>query len=356
MARADQAPPGVSPSSGGPFQNTWGRLSTSLCTAGPVGSSPATKASSRPCALPSGPGRPGSRSVVTLEDHSFDAHKLFEAVERRKVTTICIVGDAFAKPMARALEDQAATGKPYDASSVRIVMSAGIQWSASVKDTMFEYMPGVVLSDNCGSSEGAWYGSSVLRKGDPTSTTAFLMAPGVLLLDEDGSVIPKGSEKTGVLASPTATVGYHKDPEKTKENFREINGAWYTVPGDLASMRGDGTVILIGRGSSVINTGGEKVYPEEVDDVVKELPDVDDCLVVGTPDERWGQRVTAVIQVRPGTEVTLDQVRDHVRGRLAAYKAPRSLVVVPKVPRFPNGKADYPTTKELAEKALANEG
>jgi len=293
--------------------------------------------------------------VVTLENHSFDAHELFRTVERRKVTTITIVGDAFAKPMVRALEEQAATGRPYDASSIRTILSAGIQWSAEVKDKMFEYMPQVILCDNCGSSEGAWYGTSILRKGDPTSTSAFTLAPGVLLLDEDGNPMTGPSDKPGLLASPTSTTGYHKDPEKTQQNFRMINGAWYTTPGDLGMLTEDGKVILIGRGTSVINTGGEKVYPEEVDDVIKQLPEVDDCLVVGTPDERFGQQVTAVIQVRPGAEVTLEQVREHVRSRLAHYKAPRAVVVVPKVPRFPNGKPDYPTTKELAEKALANQ-
>ena len=128
------------------------------------------------------------------------------------------MGDAFAKPMTRALEDQAATGKPYDTSSIRTIYSAGVVWSADVKERLFEHVPGVILVDNCGSSEGAWYGTSVVRKGDRASSAAFVPAPGVLVLDDDGSPMPAGSGQPGLLASRTSTVGYHKDPEKTAQN------------------------------------------------------------------------------------------------------------------------------------------
>ncbi|HEY6697526.1 MAG TPA: AMP-binding protein [Acidimicrobiales bacterium] len=289
-------------------------------------------------------------TVVTLERHSFDPHQLFAAVERHRVTTIAIVGDAFAKPMTRALEARAAEGRPYDGSSIRTIYSAGAVWSADVKDRLFRHLPGVLLVDNCGSSEGAWYGTSVLRQGDATSSASFTPAPGVLLLDESGVPMPPTTGKAGLLASTTTMAGYHKDPEKTAQAFRFIDDAWYTVPGDYGIFNDDGTVTLLGRGTSVINTGGEKVYPEEVDDVVKTMEDVDDCLVVGMPDERFGQAVTAVVQPEVGATVGEQDVVDWVRARLAHYKAPRRVVMVDKVPRLPNGKPDYPTTRRLAER------
>jgi fatty-acyl-CoA synthase len=291
--------------------------------------------------------------IVTLEDHSFDPHRLFEAVDRHRVTTLAIVGDAFAKPMTRALEARAAEGRPYDGSSLRTICSAGVVWSADVKDRLFRHLPGVLLVDNCGSSEGAWYGTSILRKGDPTSSASFIPAPDVLLLDEDGEPMPPGTGKAGLLASTTPMSGYHNDPEKTAKTFRFIGDVWYTVPGDYGLFNDDGTVTLLGRGSSVINTGGEKVFPEEVDDVVKTLDEVDDCLVVGTPDERFGQAVTAVVQPRAGATVDPQAIVEHVRSKLAHYKAPRRIVVVDGVPRLPNGKPDYPETLKLAERAVA---
>ena len=294
--------------------------------------------------------------VVTLPSHSFDAHHLFEAVDRHRVTTIAIVGDAFAKPMTRALEERAAAGQPYDGSSIRTIYSAGVVWSADVKDRLFRHLPGVLLVDNCGSSEGAWYGTSVLRKGDATSSTSFVPAPGVLVLDESGNHMPPGTGKAGLLASTTTMAGYHKDPEKTAETFRFIDDVWYTVPGDYGIFNDDGTVTLLGRGTSVINTGGEKVYPEEVDDVIKTIDDVDDCLVVGTPDERFGQAVTAVVQLRRGASLGEPEVVDWVRARLAHYKAPRRVLFVDKVPRLPNGKPDYPATRQLAEEAVVTGG
>ncbi|MGE0881751.1 MAG: AMP-binding protein [Acidimicrobiia bacterium] len=292
--------------------------------------------------------------VVTLQDHHFDSHQLWQTVDKFKVTTITIVGDAFAKPMTRALEEAAADGKPYDGSSLDTIYSAGVVWSAGVKDRLFDFLPRVILVDNCGSSEGAWYGTQVLRKGDPTSSAAFTPAPNILLLDEHDQPIPKDSDQPGLLASVTGMAGYHKDPEKTAQNFRHINGLWYTTPGDLGRYNPDGTITLIGRGSSVINTGGEKVYPEEVDDVVKQLEDVDDCLVVGTPNERFGQQVTAVVQRRKGGTVSEQEIIDYVRTKLAHYKGPRAVVFVEKVPRLQNGKPDYPTTREIAEKAMAD--
>ncbi len=289
--------------------------------------------------------------VVSLERRPFDAHELFEVVDRHQVTTIAIVGDAFAVPMAAALEEKAASGDPYDGSSVHTIYSAGVVWSADVKDRLFEHLPQVLLVDNCGSSEGAWYGSAIARKGDPTTSAAFVPAPGVLVLDANDQPMKPGTGEPGLLASLTSTKGYHGDDEKTKQNFRFIDGQWYTTPGDLGLLNADGTLTLVGRGSSVVNTGGEKVYPEEVDDVIKQMATVDDCLVFGMPDERFGQIVCAVVQPQTGATLSAEHVTEWVRDRLARYKAPRRIYVVEKVPRLPNGKADYPTCREIAASA-----
>lgn len=294
--------------------------------------------------------------VTTLEGRQFDAHELFAAVDRRRVSTITIVGDAFAMPMAKALEERAASGSPYDGSSIRTIYSAGVVWSGEVKQRMFEHLPGVMLVDNCGSSEGAWYGSSVVRKGDPTSSSSFIPAPGVLVLDEDGTAMPPGTGRPGVLASVTSTKGYFNDDAKTAENFRMIGDTWYTTPGDLGILNADGTLTLVGRGSNVVNTGGEKVFPEEVDNVVKAMPEVDDCLVVGMPDDQYGQIVSAVVQLRPGATATAADITEWVRERLARYKAPRRVFFVDKVPRLPNGKPDYPAAKDAAAAAFAEWG
>lgn len=292
-------------------------------------------------------------TVVTLESHRFDAHELLSAVDRHRVTTLAIVGDAFAVPIARALEEKAAEASPYDGSSLKTIYSAGVTWSAEVKERLFEHLGSVLLVDNCGSSEGAWYGSSILRKGDAASSAAFMPSPGVLVLDSDGRPMSPGTGEPGLLASPTMTKGYHKDDSKTSENFRSIDGAWYTTPGDLGILNADGTLTLLGRGSSVINTGGEKVYPEEVDDVVKTMPDVDDCLVFGVPDLSYGQIVSAVVEVKSGATVTAEEVTEWVRARLARYKAPRNVFFVERVPRLPNGKPDYPAAKQIAAEVLA---
>jgi len=291
--------------------------------------------------------------VVTLDGHHFDAHELFAAADRRRVSTITIVGDAFAVPMTTALEDAAAASTPYDGSSIRTIYSAGVVWSAEVKQRMFEHLPEVMLVDNCGSSEGAWYGSSVVRKGDPASSSSFIPAPGVLVLDEDGNAMPAGTGRPGLLASLTTTKGYHNDDAKTAQNFRMIGDQWYTTPGDLGLLNADGTLTLVGRGSNVINTGGEKVFPEEVDNVVKAIPEVDDCLVLGMPDNQYGQIVSAVVQLHPGAEVTAEFVTEWVRERLARYKAPRRVFFVDKVPRLPNGKPDYPAARDIATAQFA---
>jgi fatty-acyl-CoA synthase len=286
-------------------------------------------------------------TVVTLTSRSFDADELFRAVERHRPSTVSIVGDAFARPMLRALDARAATGTAYDASSLVTITSAGVAWSGAVKEALLQHMPQVTLVDSCGSTEGATIGSQVVRHGEPASTDAFVPAQGVLLIrPEDESVIPQSSDELGQFLLPTVGRGYRNDPERTAAVFRTIDDQRYVLPGDWGRWNPDGTVTLVGRGTSTINTGGEKVFPEEVQKVALLYPDVEDCLVFGVPDERFGQRVVAVVQPLAGRSVDIAGLLSFVRSRLAGYKAPRD-VLVATVPRAPNGKVLYDEARQL---------
>jgi len=289
--------------------------------------------------------------VVTLHSRHFDAHELLEAVQHHRVNLVSMVGDAFGRPIVRALEERAASGNPYRLESLRQISSAGVAWSADTKDGLFKYMPDVLLFDACGASEGITYGFRQYRRGDVTASASFLPAPGLLLLDEEGNVLPSVPGQSGLLANTTQAVGYYNDPEKTARTYRRINGAWYAVPGDYGRLESDGTLTLLGRGSTTINTGGEKVHPEEVEAVLKSAPGVDDCLVFGTPHERFGQQVTALVQLRAGAAEDPEALIARVRERLAHYKAPRLIAFADRVPRAPNGKPDYPKARELVTSA-----
>jgi fatty-acyl-CoA synthase len=292
-------------------------------------------------------------AVVTLTGRSFDPNELLAASERHGVTLIAIVGDAIARPVLRALEETAAAGRNYDLGRLKTICSAGVAWSGDTKEGLFRFLPGVTMMDACGATEGLTYGFRLYRKGDPTSGTNFMPAPGLMVLDEDGTPRPAAPGLTGLLANVTAVAGYYNDPAKTARTYRDINGEWYAVPGDYGRIEADGSLTLLGRGSNTINTGGEKVHPEEIEDLFKGYPGVDDCLVFGMPDERWGQRVTALVQ--PAAAATLDPAAmiAHARARLAPYKAPKELFVIERVPRAPNGKADYPKAKAMAAELAA---
>jgi fatty-acyl-CoA synthase len=285
-------------------------------------------------------------SVISLTCSHFDADELFTAVARHRPSTVSIVGDAFARPMLRALDRQAAMGAPYDTSSLITITSAGVAWSGQVKEQLLEHIPQVTLVDACGSSEGAAIGSQVTRRGEPASTDRFVPGAGLRLLRSDGSVIPADSREVGLFLLPTGCRGYRNDPERTARAFRTIDGQRYVLPGDWGRWNEDGTITLIGRRTSTINTGGEKVFPEEVQQVVLLNEDVEDCLVLGVPDERFGQRVVAIVQPVAGRTVDPGEVTRFVHDRLAGYKAPRT-VIVATVPRGPNGKALFKEAREM---------
>jgi acyl-CoA synthetase (AMP-forming)/AMP-acid ligase II len=289
-------------------------------------------------------------TVTTLESRSFDAHELLATVEATGAQVVAIVGDAFALPIVRALDERRPGGGPYEAGSLRVICSAGVAWSAPIKERLFEHLPEVTLLDSCGSTEGVAYGTRQLRRGEKAATANFDAAPGLKVLSPAGEELPPG--EVGLLAGTTTASGYHRDPEKTAAIFRVLDGVQYAVPGDLGRIEADGSVTLIGRGVSTINTGGEKVYPAEVEEAIRTLAAVDDCVVVGVPDERFGQAVAALVVCEPGRPIGVDDVTAAVRASLAGYKVPRHVRIVEQVPRLPNGKVDYEAATALARSEM----
>ena len=288
--------------------------------------------------------------VATLSSRTFDPKELWEMVEKRRITMLTIVGDAFARPMIDELEASLESGNARDISSLRLVMSSGVMFSAPLKERLLDLHSCTIL-DALGSSEGTGMGKQVTsRRKKDTGTARFFLGEHTRVISEDGEEIEPGSEKTGKLAlGYPLPVGYYKDPEKTESTFPTINGRRWSIPGDWASVEKDGSITLLGRGSECINTGGEKVFPEEVEEALKINPLVVDCNVVGLPDERWGQAVTAVVEVEPGETLEEVELLKDVKERLAGYKVPKSVVFVEKLKRGPNGKSDYRWARETAQ-------
>jgi 3-oxocholest-4-en-26-oate---CoA ligase len=290
--------------------------------------------------------------VITLTSRTLDAHEVLRTVQARRATSLVIVGDAFAKPLVAAMDQAAAEGNPYDTSSVTLIISSGVMWTDEVKQQLLERIPQVVLYDAIGSTEGS-VGRQMSTRGASTETARFTQHPTSKVFTEDGREVVPGSEEVGMVAAGGfLPLGYFKDPEKSARTFRTIDGVRYSFPGDLAQVAADGTLILLGRGSQVINSGGEKIFPEEVEEAVKRVPGVRDCLIVGIDDERFGQAVTAVAAT-DGSPVDEAEVIAHVKTQLAGFKAPKRVVFVDEVPRAPNGKADYKQAKRYAQEALA---
>ena len=291
--------------------------------------------------------------VATLQNRSLDADELLRLVEAEGVTNLTIVGDAFAKPIIRALDAAIAAGRPYDTSSLKMVISSGVMWTAEVKEQLLDRVEQLVLLDAIGSTEGSM-GMSITMKGLPPSTAKFSQMPTTKVFTDDDREVQPGSGEIGMVAAGgNVPLGYFKDPEKSARTFRVINGQRYSFPGDLAMVADDGSLILLGRGSQVINSGGEKIFPEEVEEAVKRVAGVHDCLVVGIDDEKFGQAVTAVVSLNDGASATEGEIIAGVKGQLAGFKAPKRVVFVAQVPRAPNGKADYKAAKQHALDATA---
>jgi 3-oxocholest-4-en-26-oate---CoA ligase len=293
-------------------------------------------------------------TCVTLPGRSFDADKALQAIEQHRVTAATIVGDAFARPMVEALD--AKPGR-FDISSLRVISSSGVMWTREVKTGLLRHNPDLLLADGFSSSEAIGLGSSIMTKEAAVDVAKFMLGPNCKVFTDDFREVPTTAGATGMVGvTGFLPVGYYKDPEKSARTFPVIDGVRYSIPGDWVRIEADGSLTLLGRGSNCINTAGEKVYPEEVEEAMKAHPSVADALVVGVPDERWGQSITAVVQLVPGQSLDEVELRAFAHARLAGYKVPKRVLVKDNLERAPNGKADYKLIRAYAERALVNRG
>jgi 3-oxocholest-4-en-26-oate---CoA ligase len=290
-------------------------------------------------------------AVVTLTSRSLDGHEVLRTAQDNRAVLIVLVGDAMTKPLVKAFDEAAERGEPYDLSSLKMIISSGVMWTTEVKEQLLDRIPQLMLIDAIGSTEGS-IGSQVTMRGIATETAKFASNPTTKVITEDGRVVEPGSDEIGMIAAGGfVPIGYFKDPEKTARTFRVIDGVRYAFAGDFAKVAADGSLILLGRGNQVINSGGEKVFPEEVEEATKRVEGVADCLVVGVDDERFGQAVTAVVSLMADADVDEATIIAAVKAQLAGFKAPRRVVFVPEIPRAPNGKADYKTAMQYANDA-----
>ncbi|MDP3300072.1 MAG: AMP-binding protein, partial [Phenylobacterium sp.] len=288
-------------------------------------------------------------AIATLPSRKFDPAVLFDEVERLGVSSLIIVGLAFAAPMLECLE---ANPGRWPMPSLKRVVSSGTMWSAENKQGLLKHLPNIMLLDSLGSSEALGLASSASGGGVSAATAKFATGPNAAVFTEDGRRVTPGSGERGLVAVGGHTpLGYYKDEEKSAKTFRTFEGQRWSVPGDWATVEADGAITLLGRGSQVINTGGEKVFPEEVEEALKRFPGVRDAAVVGLPDPRFGERICAVVDVADGAQPSLADLQGHVKSNLADYKVPRDLVFAPVV-RAPNGKLDYKLVRAQALEAL----
>jgi acyl-CoA synthetase (AMP-forming)/AMP-acid ligase II len=287
----------------------------------------------------------------------FNADEVWRMIHEHKVNLLFFTGDAMARPLLDALLAHQEAGTEYDLSSLFLLASTAALFSTSIKEKFLELLPNRIITDSIGSSETGFGGTSIVTKGQShTGGPRVTIDKTTVVLDDDGNEVVPGSGVRGIIAKRGhIPVGYFKDEKKTAETFQTINGVRYAIPGDYAEVEADGSVTMLGRGSVSINSGGEKIYPEEVEAALKGHPDVFDALVVGVPDPRFGQHVAAVVQPREGTSLTLADLDAFVRKEIAGYKVPRSLWLVDEVKRSPAGKPDYRWAKEQTEAGPADD-
>jgi 3-oxocholest-4-en-26-oate---CoA ligase len=289
-------------------------------------------------------------TCVTLPSRSFSAQEALATIERHRVTAATIVGDAFARPIVEALDLD--PGR-YDIGSLRFISSSGVMWTKDVKAGLLRHNPELTLIDGFASSEALGLGSSVMTRSQTIEVASFTLGPTCKVFTEDLREVQPGSGEAGMVGvCGPIPVGYYKDPEKTAKTFPVIHGVRYSIPGDWVRVEADGALTLLGRGSNCINTAGEKVYPEEVEEALKAHASIADALVVGLPDPKWGQSITAVVQLRDGAQLDEAVVAEFLRSRIAAYKIPKRILATPDLCRAPNGKADYKAIREYAQTAL----
>jgi acyl-CoA synthetase (AMP-forming)/AMP-acid ligase II len=277
----------------------------------------------------------------------FDPDEVWKAVDKHRIPTIAITGDAMGRPLIEAFE-----AGEYDGSSLVTVASTAAVFSATVKERYLEQFPNLIIADAVGSTETGYNGVRVIVKGgeEKPGLPTISMGPDTVVLDDELNIVQPGSGVVGRMArGGHVPLRYHKDPEKSAATFvTAADGRRYSIPGDFATVGEDGSMTLLGRGSQCINSGGEKIYPEEVESALKAHAAVFDAVVVGVPDERWGERVAAVVEVRVDTTITLEELDVHSRELIAGYKVPRELHVVAKIERSPSGKPDYRWAKKIA--------
>jgi len=289
----------------------------------------------------------GGACLATLTRPGLDVEELWDTVQARQVNTVVIVGDAFAKPMLKSLEDN--PGR-WDISSLTLMVSSGVMWSPAVKEGLLQYNPNMILLDTFGSSEALGFGSSISGGGETARSARFTVGPDCKVFNEALEEVQAGSGERGFIARPgPIPLGYYKDQEKSAETFPIINGVRYSIPGDWCTVDADGTLNLLGRGSACINSAGEKIYPEEIEEALKTHANVDDALVFGIDHDKWGQAVTALVQMAENQDLDEQELHGHVRGLLAHYKSPKAIYSVKTMFRAPNGKADYKAAKAYVE-------
>jgi len=296
----------------------------------------------------------GAGTVVLVEGTGLDPARIWTECDRHDVAILTIVGDVFARPLIAELD---AYRDRYDLSTVRVVTSSGVTFSPDAKTALMAHLPGVTVIDSLGSSEGIMTRQEASATAD-VQPAKFAVNERTGVLDEEtGLPVVPGSGQIGLLGVTGAIpLGYWGDEEKSRTTFRTFHGVRWSMPGDYATVGSDGTITLLGRGSACINTGGEKVYPEEVELVLREHPGVHDAVVVGVPDERFGEMVVAVVAPEPGGSLDPVALGEHARGRLAGYKRPREFVVVDDLQRSAAGKANYQYLRQLAAESLGRAG
>jgi fatty-acyl-CoA synthase len=291
----------------------------------------------------------GGTVIVPPHPRHLDPADVWSTVERERVTALTIVGDAFARPLLDGLPERS-----YDLSSIQTISSGGATLSASVKDALLAALPGARILDVLGSSETGHQATQVSTAGTKATTGDFALGAGNFVLKEDLSgLVTPGSGELGWLArSGPVPLGYHEDAEKTARTFPVIDGVRYSVPGDRVIALADGGLKLLGRDAVTINSGGEKIFAEEVEHALKHHPAVWDTVVTGTPHARFGQQVTALVALRPGARASEEDLRDAAAAHVARYKLPRAVLFVDEIVRAPSGKADYRWAKQVATKRL----
>ena len=284
--------------------------------------------------------------LVLQAGPSFSAQRILELIAEEEASTLSIVGDAMAIPLVEELERE---DKNYDVENLFVLATAGAILSPSIKERLVDKLPDTMIINSFGTSESGDLGRAADGEESVDGRPTFYMGENVTVLDENGDEIKPGSGEIGMLArSGRLPIGYYKDPKKTAERFKEFNGKRWVVPGDFATIEEDGRITFLGRGSKCINSGGEKIFPEEVEEALKAHENIIDALVVGVPDDRWGSRVAAVFSTKGQAQLSLEEVQAHCRKHVAGYKIPRDIAIMPKVERMPSGKPDYKWAEKIA--------